>query len=44
MGMRKLLFFAPLLVAFGLGIFLWRGLALNPQDKFRPLFEQYQQQ
>jgi cytochrome c biogenesis protein CcmG/thiol:disulfide interchange protein DsbE len=30
--MRKLLFFAPLLVAFGLGFFLWRGLSLNPQE------------
>ena len=32
MGMRKVLLFAPLLVAFGLGFFLWRGLSLNPQE------------
>lgn len=32
MTLRRVLLFTPLLVALGLGLFLWKGLSLNPQE------------
>ncbi len=32
MNTRRLLLFVPLLVAVGLGLFLWKGLSLNPKE------------